>query len=157
MRLMNDIQRAEMLKSHIEECRNRIGTINNFMETNKDSDEDNCCRNIMRLKTVISALEELQQYQGLCKPKEIEHFKSLARIIRRHGTISKALDACAEYEKLGTLEEVRAAVKADHSSPEEKYSIEQIIDAITQADKELIEAIRYQDAEMIQDILKDYL
>ena len=40
---------------------------------------------------------------------------------------------------------------------EEKYTIEQIIDAITQADAEIIEAIRYKDREMLEDVLRDYL
>lgn len=40
---------------------------------------------------------------------------------------------------------------------EEKYTIEQIIDAITQADEEIIQAIRYKDREMLEDVLKDYL
>lgn len=40
---------------------------------------------------------------------------------------------------------------------EEKYTIEQILDAITQADEEIIEAIRYQDREMLEDLLRDYL
>lgn len=59
--------------------------------------------------TAISAMEELNQYRELYKPEEIEHFKTLARIIRRHGTIGKALDTCAEYEAIGTLEECREA------------------------------------------------
>ena len=40
---------------------------------------------------------------------------------------------------------------------EEKYTIEQIIDAIVQADDEIIAAIRYKDREMLEDVLKDYL
>lgn len=40
---------------------------------------------------------------------------------------------------------------------EEKYTIEQILDAIVQADEEIIQAIRYKDREMLGDILKDYL
>lgn len=40
---------------------------------------------------------------------------------------------------------------------EERYTIEQIIDAITQADEEIVQAIRYNDREMLEDILKDYL
>lgn len=40
---------------------------------------------------------------------------------------------------------------------EEKYTIEQIIDAIVQADEEIIQAIEYQDREMLEDVLKDYL
>lgn len=106
---MDDVQRAELIEEHIEECKHRIGVVNNFMKTNEDADESNCCRNIMRLKAAISAMEELEQYRELCKPEEIEHFKTLARIIRRHGTIGKALDTCAEYETIGTLEECREA------------------------------------------------
>lgn len=60
-------------------------------------------------EAAVSAMEELKQYRELCKPEEIEHFKTLARIIRRHGTIGKALDTCAEYEAIGTLEECREA------------------------------------------------
>ena len=40
---------------------------------------------------------------------------------------------------------------------EERYAIEQIIDAITQADEEIIQAVRYKDKEMLGDVLKDYL
>ena len=40
---------------------------------------------------------------------------------------------------------------------EERYTIEQIIDAIVQADDEIIQAIRYRDREMLEDVLKDYL
>lgn len=40
---------------------------------------------------------------------------------------------------------------------EEKYTIEQILGAITQADVEIIEAIRHKDGEMLEDLLKDYL
>lgn len=40
---------------------------------------------------------------------------------------------------------------------EEKYTIEQILDAIVQADEEITQAIRYKDREMLEDALKDYL
>lgn len=40
---------------------------------------------------------------------------------------------------------------------EEKYTIEQIIDAIAQADDEIICAIQYRDREGLEDVLKDYL
>ena len=40
---------------------------------------------------------------------------------------------------------------------EEKYTIEQIIDAIVQADEEMICAIQYGDREGLEDVLKDYL
>lgn len=40
---------------------------------------------------------------------------------------------------------------------EEKYIIEQLIDAIVQADDEIICAIQYGDREGLEDVLKEYL
>lgn len=40
---------------------------------------------------------------------------------------------------------------------EEKYTMEQIIDAIVQADEEIAVAIAYKDREMLEDVLKDFL
>lgn len=40
---------------------------------------------------------------------------------------------------------------------EETYTIEQIIEAIAQADEEIVQAIQYKDREMLEDVLKDYL
>lgn len=40
---------------------------------------------------------------------------------------------------------------------EEKYTIEQIIEAIVQADEEIVQDIEYKDREMLEDVLKDYL
>ncbi len=40
---------------------------------------------------------------------------------------------------------------------EERYTIEQIIDAIVQADDEIICPIQYGDREGLEDVLKDYL
>nr|WP_300849676.1 hypothetical protein [uncultured Schaedlerella sp.] len=40
---------------------------------------------------------------------------------------------------------------------EEKYTIEQLIDAIVQADDEIICAIQYGDREGLEDVLKEYL
>lgn len=40
---------------------------------------------------------------------------------------------------------------------EEKYTIEQIIEAITQAGDDITVAIAYKDREMLEDVLKDYL
>lgn len=40
---------------------------------------------------------------------------------------------------------------------EEKYTLEQIIDAIVQADEAVVVAIRTQDREMLEDAIKDFL
>lgn len=52
---------------------------------------------------------DLAEYRDLCKLEEVEHMKTLKRIIQRNGTIGKALDECAEYEEIGTVEECREA------------------------------------------------
>lgn len=39
----------------------------------------------------------------------------------------------------------------------EKYTAEQILDALVQANDEVVTAIRYQDKDMLRDILMDYL
>ena len=40
---------------------------------------------------------------------------------------------------------------------EEKYTIEQIVNGITQADEEIVAAISCKDREMLEDVLRDYL
>ena len=40
---------------------------------------------------------------------------------------------------------------------EEKYTLEQIIDAIVQADEAVVVAIRTKDREMLEDAIKDFL
>lgn len=40
---------------------------------------------------------------------------------------------------------------------EEKYTLEQILDAIVQADEEIVVAIHGKDREMLEDVLRDYL
>jgi len=40
---------------------------------------------------------------------------------------------------------------------EEKYTIEQILEALMQADDDVIAAIQYQDRDMLRDLLIDYL
>lgn len=101
---MEDIKKAiSWIKQHkLSECENCL---------RKDTDycSGNCKAEKEILKISISAMEELQQYRQLCEPEEIEHMKTLKRIIKGHGTIGKALDACAEYEKIGTPEECREA------------------------------------------------
>lgn len=52
---------------------------------------------------------------------------------------------------------VNAGQERDKKKCEEKYTIEQILDAITQADEEIIHAIRHKDRGMLEDVIKDYL
>lgn len=97
---MDDIQRAKLIESHIEECKHRISVINSFMETNSDADEDNCCENILRLKTAITALRELQQYRQIgLTPKQISEVDALY--------LEKCQEINALKEKLNHYEELR--------------------------------------------------
>lgn len=56
-----------------------------------------------------------------------------------------------------TIESLSAKLADMERSAEGKYTIEQIIDAIVQADDEIICAIQYRDREGLEDVLKDYL
>lgn len=44
-----------------------------------------------------------------------------------------------------------------NQSKEERYTIEQIVDAIVQADEEITVALSHKDREMLEDALKDFL
>lgn len=48
----------KMIKEHIEECEHRIEVIKIFMETNEDSDANQCRANIERLEAVKYELEK---------------------------------------------------------------------------------------------------
>ena len=39
---------------------------------------------------------------------------------------------------------------------EERYTIKEVVNAIMQADEEIIQSIRYGDREMLEDVLKDF-
>ena len=53
---MSDIR--EYLSEHIEECRSRIETIQNYIESHKDADLTECRKNIEVLQAAIAALQE---------------------------------------------------------------------------------------------------
>lgn len=55
--------------------------------------------------------------------------------------------------KLGKFSDL----KDDCENLEEKYTLEQIIDAITQADDVIFESIQYKNREALQNILQEYL
>lgn len=40
---------------------------------------------------------------------------------------------------------------------ETKYTVKEIINAMLQADKEIIKALQYRDGVLLEDVLKDYL
>lgn len=56
-----------------------------------------------------------------------------------------------------TIESLSAKLADMERSADGKYTVEQIMDAIVQADDEIICAIQYGDREGLEDVLKDYL
>lgn len=48
-------------------------------------------------------------------------------------------------------------VLTEVTESEEKYTIEQILDALVQADDEVVAAIQYKDRDMLRDALMDFL
>lgn len=61
--------------------------------------------------------------------------------------------ACAEFDRIWRKNEVLS----QSESYEDKYTIEQIVDAVTQADAEIAAAIEQKNRELLEDVLKDSL
>lgn len=59
--------------------------------------------------------------------------------------------------RMTTPEEMGKSGQGQQETESENYTLEQIIDAITQAGEEMAIAIMWQDREMVKGILKDYL
>ena len=55
----------ERLQSHIDECKKRVDTINEFVSNNSYADKDECEKNSSVLMNVINALEEYREYKDL--------------------------------------------------------------------------------------------
>lgn len=61
----------EAIEIHVAECRHRIDVISDFMNTNKDADEDGCLKNIEILRKTISSMQELKEYKQLGTLEEV--------------------------------------------------------------------------------------
>lgn len=59
----------------------------------------------------IRALEEVQQCRAIGTVEELETASKYLRLVKKHGTVGKAIEACAEYEGIGTVEECREAMQ----------------------------------------------
>lgn len=59
----------------------------------------------------IAALKENQLYKQIGTVEEIETSMKYLRIAKLHGTIGKVIEACEEYESIGTVEDVRDVVE----------------------------------------------
>lgn len=63
------------------------------------------------LYIAIKALGELPQYRAIGTVEELEAASKYLRLVKKHGTVGKTIEACAEYEGIGTVEECRAAME----------------------------------------------
>ena len=77
-------------------------------------------------KTLIKALEEVQQYRKIGTVKELKEAAKYLGLVKIHGTVGKAIEACAEYEEIGSLEECRAAM--EKQKPEKPSAVYGLFD-----------------------------
>ena len=63
------------------------------------------------LEVADRALEEVQQYPKLGIPEDLKETTKYLRLVKKHGTVGKTIEECAEYEAIGTVEECRAAME----------------------------------------------
>lgn len=79
------------------------------------------------LEVADRALEEVQQYPKLGTPEDLKETTKYLRLVKKHGTVGKTIEACAEYEEIGTIEECREAM--DRQNPKKPITVE--TDAMT--------------------------
>lgn len=85
------------LKKIIAQEKSNWGYIENF-----DVDENWAVR---------TAIEHVKQYRKSGTPEELKAASKYLRLAKKHGTVGKAIEACAEYEGIGTVEECREAME----------------------------------------------
>lgn len=70
-----------------------------------------CCGIYDMENIAINALEEVQKYRKIGTLEELKEVSKYLRLVKKHGTVGKAIEACAEYEEIGSVEECREAIK----------------------------------------------
>lgn len=60
---------------------------------------------------VRTAIEHVEQYRKIGTPEELKAASKYLQLVKKHGTVGKAINACAEYEGIGTVEECREAME----------------------------------------------
>ena len=51
------------------------------------------------------------EYRKIGTPEELKAASKYLQLVKKHGTVGKTIEACAEYEGIGTVEECRAAME----------------------------------------------
>lgn len=59
------------------------------------------------LKAQLDLLEELESYRAVGTVEELKTAMKYVSLAKKHGTVGKVIDACAEYESIGTIEELQ--------------------------------------------------
>lgn len=80
---------AIRLQKHIDECKHRIGKINEFVLNNRDADTVECAKNVGVLINAINSLEEYKKYKNLeeqgllpkCKPGDMVYMPHRGNIV----------------------------------------------------------------------------
>lgn len=98
-----------------------------------------------QVKHLLEIADRTQNEAFFC-----EWYKDYAKDLRQAADTIEALSAKVAVENTERSERY-------YGGGEESYAVEQILDAITQADAEVVSAIIYKDRDMLKDILKDYL
>lgn len=114
----------ELIKTHIEECEERIGRILGYMETSEDANTKFCERNVEVLKSVVIALEEIQQYRameeklnGISVKEVVNGFISAVeketceRYERGRILTNEDADKYEAYKSIGTVEGYKRAIE----------------------------------------------
>lgn len=62
------------------------------------------------------------EYRKSGTPEELKAASKYLRLVKKHGTVGKAIEACAEYEDIGTVEELKKIKEKDIAKPVIKNS-----------------------------------
>lgn len=66
-----------------------------------------CCGIYDMENIAINALKEVQKYRKIGTLEELKEVSKYLRLVKKHGTVGKAIEECAEYEEIGTVEELK--------------------------------------------------
>lgn len=73
-------------------------------------------------RMAIQALEEVQAYRAIGTVEELKTAMLYVSLAKKHGTVGKAIDSCAEYEAIGTVGEFKAL--KEKAEPKKPYFVQ---------------------------------
>lgn len=78
-----------------------------------------CTDSLEILNIAIKALEEIQQYRAIGTVEELEQGRKYMKLAKKHGTVGRVIDVCADYEEIGTVEECQEAIEELRAAKED--------------------------------------